>query len=159
MSRRSVRHALRRAKSILEAMKPWLEGQTRRPSTGKSTIAEAIRYALRAGRVLPATRRRADRNRQQCRRARHAAHRARAQESTSSRLRRGRTTLGHPRLAHRTAKMNDLDPQACLADVLDKIAGRHPMSNIDELLPWADIKAAQSARWPENAAYDATAAD
>ena len=42
-SRRSVRHA--RAKSILEAMKPWLEAKLAAVS-GKSTIAEAIRYAL-----------------------------------------------------------------------------------------------------------------
>ena len=35
--------------------------------------------------------------------------------------------------------MNDVDPQAWLADVLDKIANRHPMSKIDELLPWAYI--------------------
>jgi transposase len=35
--------------------------------------------------------------------------------------------------------MNDVDPQAWLAHVLDKIANRHPMSKIDELLPWAYI--------------------
>jgi transposase len=34
-----------------------------------------------------------------------------------------------------TAKMNDVDPQAWLADVLARIAG-HPASKIDELLPW-----------------------
>ena len=34
-----------------------------------------------------------------------------------------------------TAKMNDIDPQAWLADVLDRIAG-HPANRIDELLPW-----------------------
>lgn len=34
-----------------------------------------------------------------------------------------------------TAKMNDIDPQAWLADVLDRIAG-HPANQIDELLPW-----------------------
>jgi transposase len=34
-----------------------------------------------------------------------------------------------------TAKMNDIDPQAWLADVLARIAG-HPASQIDELLPW-----------------------
>jgi len=38
-----------------------------------------------------------------------------------------------------TCKMNDVDPQAWLADLLDKIANRHPMSRIDELLPWAYI--------------------
>jgi len=34
-----------------------------------------------------------------------------------------------------TAKMNDIDPQAWLADVLGRIAG-HPASRLDELLPW-----------------------
>jgi transposase len=34
-----------------------------------------------------------------------------------------------------TAKMNDIDPQAWLADVLARIAG-HPSHRIDELLPW-----------------------
>jgi transposase len=34
-----------------------------------------------------------------------------------------------------TAKMNDIDPQAWLADVLARIAS-HPASRVDELLPW-----------------------
>ena len=34
-----------------------------------------------------------------------------------------------------TAKMNDLDPKAWLADVLGRIAG-HPAQKINELLPW-----------------------
>ena len=34
-----------------------------------------------------------------------------------------------------TAKMNDIDPQAWLADVLARIAG-HPANRLDELLPW-----------------------
>ncbi len=34
-----------------------------------------------------------------------------------------------------TAKMNDIDPQAWLADVLARIAG-HPTHRLDELLPW-----------------------
>jgi transposase len=34
-----------------------------------------------------------------------------------------------------TAKMNDVDPQAWLADVLARIAG-HPAQKLDELLPW-----------------------
>jgi len=31
--------------------------------------------------------------------------------------------------------MNDIDPQAWLADVLARIAG-HPAARLDELLPW-----------------------
>jgi transposase len=34
-----------------------------------------------------------------------------------------------------TAKLNDVDPQAWLADVLKRIAG-HPVHRLDELLPW-----------------------
>jgi transposase len=34
-----------------------------------------------------------------------------------------------------TAKLNDIDPQAWLADVLARIAG-HPASRLEELLPW-----------------------
>jgi transposase len=34
-----------------------------------------------------------------------------------------------------TAKLNDVDPQAWLADVLARIAG-HPTHSLDELLPW-----------------------
>lgn len=34
-----------------------------------------------------------------------------------------------------TAKLNDLDPEAWLADVVERI-GDHPSSRIDELLPW-----------------------
>jgi hypothetical protein len=48
-----------------------------------------------------------------------------------------------------TAKLNDVDPQAWLADVLARIADT-PMSRLDSLLPWnwaasqktADVKAA-----------------
>ncbi len=34
-----------------------------------------------------------------------------------------------------TAKLNGVDPQAWLADVLDRIAA-HPAHRLDELLPW-----------------------
>jgi transposase len=34
-----------------------------------------------------------------------------------------------------TAKLNDVDPQAWLADVLARIAD-HPVHWLDELLPW-----------------------
>lgn len=34
-----------------------------------------------------------------------------------------------------TCRLNDVDPQAWLADVLARIAD-HPLSRLDELLPW-----------------------
>ncbi len=46
-----------------------------------------------------------------------------------------------------TAKLNDVDPQAWLADVLARIAG-HPAQELDELLPWnwrAQHQAAKAA--------------
>ena len=43
-----------------------------------------------------------------------------------------------------TAKMNDVDPQAWLADVLARIAD-HPANQLDELLPW-EWKNAQPSR-------------
>ena len=42
-----------------------------------------------------------------------------------------------------TAKLNDLDPQIYLADVLERmISGRTPVNRLDELLAW-NWKAAQ----------------
>jgi hypothetical protein len=41
-----------------------------------------------------------------------------------------------------TCKMNAVDPQAYLRDVLSKIVARHPMSRVDELLPFAYVPAA-----------------
>ena len=35
-----------------------------------------------------------------------------------------------------TCKMNDVDPQPWLADVLARIAD-HPIHKLDELLPWS----------------------
>jgi transposase len=36
-----------------------------------------------------------------------------------------------------TCKLNDLDPEAWLADVITRIVQGHPQSRLDELLPWA----------------------
>ena len=47
-----------------------------------------------------------------------------------------------------TAKMNDVDPQAWLADVLARIA-EHPAQRLDELLPW---------NWKKTAAANSLAA-
>ena len=46
-----------------------------------------------------------------------------------------------------TAKMNGVDPQAWLADILARIAG-HPSHRLDELLPWNWRRSTQSPRLP-----------
>jgi transposase len=35
-----------------------------------------------------------------------------------------------------TAKLNDVDPQAYITDVITRIVGGHPQNRIDELMPW-----------------------
>jgi len=35
-----------------------------------------------------------------------------------------------------TAKLNDVEPFAYLKDVLERMSNGHPMSQLDELLPW-----------------------
>ena len=44
-----------------------------------------------------------------------------------------------------TCKMNGVNPQAYLRDVLARIVARHPMGRIDELLPFAYVSAADKA--------------
>lgn len=47
----------------------------------------------------------------------------------------GGETLARAMTIIETAKLNDLDPQAYLADVLDRIQD-HRINKLDELLPW-----------------------
>jgi hypothetical protein len=44
-----------------------------------------------------------------------------------------------------TCNLNDVDPQAYLADAVVRIVSGHPMSRLDELLPWAYRAAPQVA--------------
>jgi len=137
-ARRAARQA--RAKPILDAMKPWLEAKLAAVS-GKSKIAEAIRYALSrwAGltRYLDDGRIEIDNN--VVERGMRTVALGRKNHLFAGSDDGGRYWAIHASLIE-TCKMNDVDPQAWLADVLDKIANRHPMSRIDELLPWPYIK-------------------
>ncbi len=44
-----------------------------------------------------------------------------------------------------TAKLNAVDPQANLADVLSRLVNRHPASQIDQLMPWTYAQAKRVA--------------
>ena len=43
--------------------------------------------------------------------------------------------------AHRDLPLNSVDPEAYLADVLEKLVNGWPAARIDELLPWAQAYA------------------
>ncbi|EGD58026.1 Transposase [Novosphingobium nitrogenifigens DSM 19370] len=49
-----------------------------------------------------------------------------------------------------TAKLNGINPQEWLADVLDRIGKGHPINRIDELLPWNWVVESVSASFDEN---------
>ena len=44
-----------------------------------------------------------------------------------------------------TAKLNDVNPQAWLADTLTKLVNHWPKAQIDELMPWAYAKITRPA--------------
>lgn len=136
--RRQLRQ--RRSAPILEALKPWLEHQLTLVS-GKSRIATAIRYALSRwqglSRFLGDGRVELDNN---------VVERAIRPITLG---RKNHLFAGSDGGAQHwavlasliaTCKLNDIDPYAYLADVLAKLVARHPMSRIDELLPFAYAK-------------------
>ena len=54
-----------------------------------------------------------------------------------------------------TAKMNGVDPQAWLADVLTRIVNGHSNRDIDQLLR-GPTKSKTSKPWPKNSAYESS---
>jgi len=132
----------RHTKPLIDALRPWLEAKLAAVS-GKSTIAEAIRYALSRWdgliRFLDDGRIEIDSN---------------VVERSSRPIALGRKNHlfagsdgGGEHWAViasliETCKVNDVDPEAYLRDVLAKIVARHPMSRIDELLPFAYLRPA-----------------
>lgn len=136
--RRRVRQL--RSKPILEALKPWLERQLSLVS-GKSKLADAIRYALSRwqglGRFLDDGRVELDSN--VVERAIRPITLGRKNHLFAGSDGGGQHWAVLASLIA-TCKINDVDPNAYLADVLEKIVARHPMSRIDELLPFAYVK-------------------
>ena len=100
-----------------------------RPREGDPVHAQAL-----AG-LHAVPRRRARLHVEQCRRARAARRGPRTEVMVILRVRSRRPARRSHVQPHRHRKMNGVDPQAWLADVLARIAG-HPAHRLDELLPW-----------------------
>jgi hypothetical protein len=125
-----------RAKPLLDGFFEWSEAMLRKLSA-KSGLAEVFRYGLKRRealtRFLDDGRLEADNNRA---------------ENSLRGIALGRknwtfagSDAGGERAAAiytiiETAKLNDLDPEAFLRDTLSTIADGHPISRIDELMPW-----------------------
>jgi transposase len=134
-----VRQGLRqkRAKPLVEALKPWLEASLEKVSKG-SKLGEALRYALNHWdglcRYLDDGRIEIDSNTVE-RSIRPIAL-----------TRKNALFAGHDlgaeswaRLASliETCKLNAVDPLAWMSETLTRLVNRWPASRIDELMPWA----------------------
>jgi transposase len=121
---------------MLDSLRDWLTGQRRRLSA-KNALARAIQYALSRWEAL----------------MRYAGDgRLAIDNNVAERSLRGiaitrknflflGSEAGGKRAATlytvlESAKLNGLDPEAYLADVIDRMAKGHPINRLAELLPW-----------------------
>jgi len=141
--RRQVRQA--RAGPLLDELHAWLTQTLERVST-RSNLAKAIGYLLVRWKAL--TRYRDDGRIEMDNNAAERALRG-VGLGRKNYLFMGSDAGGERAAAVyslvETAKLNGLDPQAYLRDVLACIAD-HPINRIDELLPWNFVQAAQKRR-------------
>ncbi len=126
-----------RLKPAVEALRVWLKAQLQL-MPGRSTLAEAIRYALSRWDGLT-----------------RFLHDGRVELDTNP-VERAIRPVALGRKNHlfagsdgggdrwaivcsliETAKLNGVEPYAYLADVLQRMANGHPVNRLDELLPWA----------------------
>jgi transposase len=125
-----------RAVAILDALRDWMTAQRHRLSS-KNALAKAIQYALSRWEAL----------------TRYAGDgRLAIDNNVAERALRGIAVtrknflfLGSEAGGERaailytvleSAKLNGLDPQAWLSDVIDRMAKGHPINRLGELLPW-----------------------
>jgi transposase len=140
--RKAIRQA--RARTLLDSMKTWLEATLAKLSA-KSDTAAAIRYALSR---WPALTRFVDDGHLEI--DNNAAERALRVVALGRKnyLFAGSNAGGERAAAIYSllgsAKLNGLDPELYLHHVLDRIAD-HPISRINELLPWNVALASQAA--------------
>jgi transposase len=132
--RRIVRNA--QSRPLVETMKPWLETELGR-IPGRGGLAEAIRYALTR---WPALCRflddgRIDLDNNPVERAIRPIALGRKNHLFAG------SDGGGARWATvcsliATAKLNQVEPFAYLKDILERMTDGHPMSKLDDLLPW-----------------------
>jgi len=135
----AYRLAARRQHSrlLVTELRAWLEAQLAQVS-GRSSLAEAIRYALTRWEALT-----------------RFLHDGRIELDTNpverairpvALGRKNHLFAGSDGGGHRwavicslieTAKLNDVEPYAYIADVLQRMVDGHPVNRLDELLPWA----------------------
>ena len=134
-----------RSKPLVEAMHAWLTEQLNRVS-GRSGLAQAMRYALNhwAGLILFLEDGRLELDTNTVERAIRPVVLTRKNALFAGSDRGGERAAAMYSLIV-TAKLNDVDPRAWLADVLARIAD-HPASRLDELLPWHWADRAPAAR-------------
>ena len=125
----------KKAKPIFDDLETWLHAQLPKIS-GKSPLARSIRYALSR---MPKTRPYLDNgflelDNNTCERAVKPVAIGRKNWMFTGSQRGGKAMAIAFTLIE-TAKLNGVDPQAWLTDVLSRIAD-HKINRIDELLPW-----------------------
>ena len=132
--RRAVRQA--QAKPILDALHPWLQDQLERVSSG-SKIAEAIRYTLNHwdGLLLYLDDGRIEIDSNTVERSIRPLALSRKNALFCYRDAGGERWAILASLIE-VCKLNDVDPEAWLTDVLTRLVDGHPMRHLDDLLPW-----------------------
>jgi transposase len=132
--RRTVRQV--RSRPVTEALEPWLRAQLQTISQ-KGKLAEAIRYALSRWegltRFLDDGRIELDSNTVERAIRPLALNRKNALFAGSDRGGEHWAVLAS---LVETCKLNGVEPEAYLADVLTRLVNSHANSRIDELLPW-----------------------
>ena len=135
--RRSVRQA--RSQPVIEALEPWLSAKLEIISQ-KGKLAEAIRYALSRwgglSRFLDDGRVELDSNVVERAIRPLALNRKNALFAGSDAGGQHWAVLAS---LVETCKLNAVEPQAYLADVLTRLVNHHLNSRVDELLPWSYV--------------------
>ena len=128
-----------RSRPVIETLGPWLRARLETISQ-KGKLAEAIRYALARweglGRFLGDGRVELDSNVVERAIRPLALNRKNALFAGSDGGGRHCAVLAS---LIETCKLNGVEPQAYLADVLTRLVNDHPNKRLDELLPWAYV--------------------